>query len=159
MVSDRVAAALDCEFGQLGSGGLGMTRALNLPPLAEVWHRYDATTSRLTGELLVPEPDYVFCSLGTNDYEKDITADYMGWLTAVRRACPHARVFCIVPPLQVHRQEIAAAVATRNQAHDLRVHLIETVRLAAGFRAAREPHSLATMVFILRNMATPCWLP
>ena len=71
-----ICAALDCEYGQLGSGGLGMTRTLNLPPLPQVWHRYDATTSRLTGQLLLPEPDYVFCSLGTNDFEKDVTADY-----------------------------------------------------------------------------------
>ena len=132
-----VCAVLDCEYGQLGSGGLGMTRTLNLPPLPQVWHRYDATTSRLTGELLLPEPDYVFCSLGTNDYEKDITADYTAWLTAMRRACPNARIFCIVPPLQVHRQEIAAAVASRNQAHDRRVHLIETARLATGFRVGQ----------------------
>ena len=92
-----VSAALDCEYGQLGSGGLGMTRQLNLPPLPEIWDHHDPATSRLTGGLLLPEPDYVFCSLGTNDFEKNITADYTGWLAAVRRACPNARVFCVVP--------------------------------------------------------------
>ena len=55
----------------------------------------------------------------------------------MRRACPNAWIFCIVPPLQVHRNEIAAAVAARNQAHDERVHLIETARLATGFRAGQ----------------------
>ena len=30
-----VCAALDCEYGQLGSGGLGMTRTLNMPPLPQ----------------------------------------------------------------------------------------------------------------------------
>src|ERR1700730_1427509 len=93
-----VCAALDCEYGQLGSGGQGMTRALEMPPLGQTWDRYDATTSRLTGGLLVPEPDYVFCGMGTNDFEKDISADYTAWLAAVRKACPHAHLFCVVPP-------------------------------------------------------------
>ena len=101
-----VCAALDCEYGQLGSGGLGMTRQLNLPPLPQIWDHHDPATSRLTNGLLLPEPDYVFCSLGTNDYEKNITADYTAWLAELRRACPRSRVFCVVPPLGVHREEI-----------------------------------------------------
>ena len=138
-----VCAALDCEFGQLGSGGLGMTRALNLPPLPRVWDHHDAGSSRLMGGLLLPEPDYVFCSLGTNDYDKNVTNDYTDWLSAVRRACPNARIFCVVPPLQVHRAEILAAVASRNQARDPRVYLIETARLAPGFRSGQGATQLA----------------
>jgi lysophospholipase L1-like esterase len=132
-----VCAALDCEFGQLGSGGLGMTRTLNLPPLPRVWDHHDSATSRLIGGSLLPEPDYVFCSLGTNDFDKDITIDYTDWLITVRRACPNTRIFCVVPPLQVHRTEIQAAVASRNQARDRRVYLIETARLASGFRSGQ----------------------
>jgi lysophospholipase L1-like esterase len=78
-----------------------------------------------------------YLSLGTNDFEKNITADYTGWLTAVRQACPSARVFCVVPPLQLHRQEIQAAVESRNRAHDSRIYVIETARLAPGFRAGQ----------------------
>ncbi len=138
-----VCAALDCEYGQLGSGGLGMTRQLNMPPLRQIWDHHDPATSRLTGGLLLPEPDYVFCSLGTNDYEKDITADYTAWLADVRRACPHALVFCIVPPLGVHKAEIAAAVKQRNIAGDTQVRLIDPARLAPGFRAGKGPTNLA----------------
>ncbi len=138
-----VCAALDCEYGQLGSGGLGMTRQLNVPPLRQIWDRYDPTTSRLTNGLLLPEPDYVFCSLGTNDYEKNITADYTAWLAELRQACPRARVFCVVPPLGVHREEILAAVKARTEARDARVHVIDPARLAPGFRAGRGPTHLA----------------
>jgi lysophospholipase L1-like esterase len=132
-----VCAALDCEYGQLGSGGLGMTRQLNLPPLPQIWDHHDPATSRLTGGLLLPEPDYVFCSLGTNDFEKDVTADYTGWLAEVRRACPRAWVFCIVPPLGVHKREIEAAVNARRIARDARVRMIDPARLAPGFRAGK----------------------
>ena len=129
--------ALDCEYGQLGSGGLGMTRTLNMPPLPLIWDHYDENTARLTSGRLLPEPDYVFCALGTNDYEKDITTDYTQWLTALRRACPGSRVFCIVPPLGVHRDEIRTAVETRNRAGDRRVHLIDPARLSPAYRAGK----------------------
>ncbi len=138
-----VCAALDCEYGQLGSGGLALTRQLNLPPLPQIWDHHDPATSRLTGGLLLPEPDYVFCSLGTNDYEKKITADYAAWLAQARRSCPRARFFCVVPPLGVHREEIEAAVKARSYAGDARVHVIDTARLAAGFRAGRGATHLA----------------
>jgi lysophospholipase L1-like esterase len=138
-----VCLALDCEYGQLGSGGLGMTRPLNLPPLRQIWDHFDPATSRLTGGRLLPEPDYVFCSLGTNDYEKNITADYTAWLAELRHACPRARVFCIVPPLGVHREEIEAAVKARQEARDARVHVIDPARLAPGFRAGKGPTHLA----------------
>jgi hypothetical protein len=132
-----VCAPLDCEFGQLGSGGLGMSRALNLPPLGRVWDHFDAAASRLDGGRLLPEPDYIFCALGTNDFDKDITADYTAWLTSVRQACPHASLFCVIPPLQVHRQEIEAAVGARNRQNDRRVYAIDTGRLAPGFRSGQ----------------------
>jgi len=138
-----VCAALGCEYGQLGSGGQGMTRAIELPPLPQTWDRYDAATSRLTGGLLLPEPDYIFCAMGTNDYEKVITADYAGWLKAMRQACPHARFFCVVPPLGVHRAEVAAALSARNQAGDRKVHLVDTAPLERAFRAGQGATKLA----------------
>jgi lysophospholipase L1-like esterase len=138
-----VCGALNCEYGQLGSGGQGMTRTIHLPPLPATWDRYDPTTSRLTGGMLLPEPDYVFCCMGTNDFDKDITADYTGWLAAMRRACPHTQFFCVVPPLGVHQSEIAAAVAARNQAGDRRVHLIDTAPLKAAFRSGQGATQLA----------------
>jgi lysophospholipase L1-like esterase len=138
-----VAEALQAEYGQLGSGGQGMTRVIHLPGLVDTWDRYDATTSRLTDGRLLPEPDYVFCAMGTNDFEKNITADYTRWLTEMRKACPRARFFCIVPPLGLHREEIAAAAAARREQQDLRVHLIEAPSLAEGFRVGQGATQLA----------------
>jgi lysophospholipase L1-like esterase len=135
-----VCAALDCEYGQLGTGGFGVSNAkLEVPPLMEVWDHYDASTSRLEDGLLQPEPDYIFCELGTNDPGIDITRDYIRWLIAMRRACPHAYFFCIVPPLGVHEAEVRAAVNDRNTAGDSKVHLIETELLKSGFRAGQGP--------------------
>jgi len=136
-------AALGCEYGQLGSGGQGMTRGLELPPLTQTWDRYDPATTRLTGGLLLPEPDLVFCAHGTNDFDKDITADYTRWLSAMRAACPHAQFFYIVPPLGVHEAEIRAAVAARQRSGDGRVHLVDTAPLRRAFRANQGATSLA----------------
>jgi lysophospholipase L1-like esterase len=139
-----VATALGCEYGQLGSGGWGVSRTtLELPPLPQVWDRYDAATSRLTEGCLLPEPDYIFCLLGTNDPGLDIAADYIRWLAAMRRACPNAIFFCIVPPLGVHKIEIRKAVATRNSAGDRRVHLIDTAPLKDQFRVGKGPTNAA----------------
>ncbi len=138
-----VAAALDAEYGQLGSGGQGMTRVIHLPGLVDTWDRFDASTSRLIAGKLLPEPDYIFCAMGTNDYEKNITADYTRWLTEMRKACPSAHFFCIVPPLGLHREEIVAAVDARHGQQDRRVHLVETQALAAGFRVGQGATQLA----------------
>lgn len=139
-----VCAALNCEYGQLGSGGWGVSkRKLEVPPLPETWDHYDAHSSRLLDGQLDPEPDYVFCCLGTNDPELDITADYLKWLVALRQAAAHTTVFCIVPPLGVHRSEIEAAVKARNQAGDARVYLIHPAAFENEFRAGQGPTALA----------------
>ncbi len=127
-----VCAALDCEYGQFGSGGQGMVRELEMPGLPKTWDHYDATASRLTNGLLLPEPDYVFCNMGTNDFGGiDIKDTYADWLAAVRKACPHTHIFCVVPPSGVHRDEIRAAATTRNSADDHAVHVIDIPSLNA----------------------------
>lgn len=138
-----VASALGCEYGQFGSGGLGMTRELELPPLSRIWDRYDATTSRLIEAKITPEPDYIFCCLGTNDYEKDITNDYIKWLSAMRAACPRTLFFCIPPPLGVHEAEVKAAVEARRKSGDSNVHLIALDELKPAFRVGRGATRLA----------------
>jgi lysophospholipase L1-like esterase len=138
-----VAAALDAEYGQLGSGGQGMVRGLELPPLSETWSKYDGETSRLKDGRLSPPPDFLFCAMGTNDFDKDITDAYLGWLQEIRNACPQAQVFCIVPPLQVHDREIGVAVERRRRDGDLRVHLVSTASLKNEFRANYGPTRLA----------------
>jgi lysophospholipase L1-like esterase len=138
-----VAAGVGCEYGLLGSGGFGMTRSHELPPLPKTWDRYDPTTSRLTDGRLLPEPEFVFCALGTNDFDKDITSDYDGWLAAMRKACPNTRLFCVVPPLGYHSAEVQRAVESRNRASDSRVHLIDTPALRTGFRVGQGATPLA----------------
>lgn len=125
-----VCAALDCEYGQFGSGGQGMVKELEMPGLGKTWDHYDASSSRLTDGLLSPEPDYVFNAMGTNDFGGiNITEAYTAWLGAVRKACPHARIFCVVPPSGVHRDEIRAAVNAKNQEGDSAVYLIDVPAL------------------------------
>jgi lysophospholipase L1-like esterase len=144
-----VCTALGCEYGQLGSGGQGMVRPIEMPPLPQAWDHYDAAALRLVAGRLLPEPDYVFCCMGTNDFTGDvhdfsaidITTAYVHWLTAVRAACPLASIFCVVPPLGWHAEEIAAAVKVRQVAGDDRVHLIDTSPLHAAF--ALRPTQLA----------------
>ena len=146
-----VCTALDCEYGQLGSGGQGMVNtSMPVPPLPQTWHRYDASASRLTDERLLPEPDYIFCAMGTNDFKnqdykqpEDITDVYTEWLNAVRQACPTARIFCVVPPFGWHREEIRTAVATRRLAGDNRVDWIDTRPLRDGFIPGYIPSQLA----------------
>lgn len=131
-----VCAALDCEYGQFGSGGQGMVKELEMPGLGKTWDHFDAETSRLTDGLLLPEPDYVFCNMGTNDFGGiDITNAYIDWLDAVRKASPHAHVFCVVPPSGVHRDEIRAAVTARSLAGDSAVHLIDIPALNSTITA------------------------
>ena len=131
-----VCAALDCEYGQFGSGGQGMVKELEMPALGKTWDHFDAATSRLSNGLLLPEPDYAFCGMGTNDFGGiNITEAYTDWLRAVRSACPHTHVFCVVPPSGVHRDEIRAAVDARHQAGDPAVHLIDIPALNATITA------------------------
>jgi lysophospholipase L1-like esterase len=139
-----VCEALDSEYGQLGSGGQGMSvTTMQLPPLGATWDHYDAGTSRLAHGRLVPEPDYVFCAMGTNDFGKDITVEYGAWLTAMRAACPHAQIFCVVPLLGFHRSEITAAVNGRMKMKDRRVHLIDLATLEPAFSPTATPTRLA----------------
>jgi lysophospholipase L1-like esterase len=147
-----VSAALGCEYGQLGTGGQGMvTTTMQIPPLPQTWDHYDAATSRLTKGLLEPEPDYIFCEIGTNDFEEknqelkhiNITAHFTKWLFSVRKSCPNASIFCITPPLGWHASEILAAVKARNSASDKKVYVIDTTPLKAGFKAGNGATTLA----------------
>jgi lysophospholipase L1-like esterase len=119
-----VCSALDCEYGQIGSGGQGLVTAYNVPGCVTAWDHYDADTPRLVDGALVPEPDYFFCAHGNNDHA-DLAEPYAKWLATVRKACPHTLIFCIVPPAGLHRSEITAAVNARNKAGDVRVYFID----------------------------------
>jgi lysophospholipase L1-like esterase len=139
-----LASALDCEYGQLGSSGLGMVKPLEVPPLPESWSMYDAGHSKLQNGALVPEPDYIFNNLGTNDPDDaNITPVYTQWLADVRKAAPHARLFAIVPLMGKHRAEIIAAVKARNAAGDTRVWLIDLPELQPWFHYTPDGTALA----------------
>jgi lysophospholipase L1-like esterase len=138
-----VCAALGCEYGQLGTGGQGMLiRHLQMPPLTDTWDHFDKEHSRLTGGKLLPEPDYIFCEMGTNDFMNesgtfrhlDITEAYLHWLASQRNACPNAHVFCIVPPLGWHAGELARVVSIAHDRGDRRVHLLDTAPLRHLFK-------------------------
>ncbi len=138
-----VCSALGCEYGQLGSGGQGMLiRHLQMPPLTDTWDKYGKDDSRLVGAKLLPEPDYIFCAMGTNDAvadsgpsgKRDLVDAYLGWLVSVRRACPASRVFCIVPPLGLLAEEVARVVSIANERGDRKVHLIDTAPLRHLFK-------------------------
>jgi lysophospholipase L1-like esterase len=133
------SSALNCEYGQLGSGGQGMANTtINLPPLPQTWNKYDSTSSRLTGGLLLPEPNYVFCCMGTNDSgvaSQPFKDAYSSWLITVRQACPNAKIFCVTSPFgdNWHAADVRAIVAASNQAGDAQVYLIDMAPLVPGF--------------------------
>jgi lysophospholipase L1-like esterase len=139
-----LAGALDCEYGQLGSSGLGMVKPHEVTPLPQSWSRYDAAHSKLQNGLLVPEPDYIFNNLGTNDLASvNIEKVYTQWLADVRKTAPHARLFAVVPLMGMHRDEIAAAVKVRNDAGDPQVYLIDLPELQPWFHFTSEGTALA----------------
>ncbi len=145
-------AALDCEYGQLGTGGQGLVNGSEkiMPPLLHTWSRYSATASRLNDDgLLLPEPDLVFCAMGTNDFYQDITEprdiekDAEAWLRAVRSACPAALIFWLIPPLGMHEGEIFRAVVRLREEGDERIFCIDTAPFRHGYDAASKPSRYA----------------
>ena len=113
-----------------------------MPPLTETWDHYDRDHSRLTGGKLLPQADYAFCEMCTNDFviesgaprHLDVTDATLRWLAAFREACPDALVFCITPPLGWHADELARAVSVARERGDRRVHLVDTAPLRHLFR-------------------------
>jgi lysophospholipase L1-like esterase len=138
-----LASTLDCEYGQLGCSGLGMVMPREIPPFPQTWSFYDAGHSKLQNGRLVPEPDYIFNNLGTNDARPtdNLTQPYAQWLQDVRTAAPHAKIFVVIPLMGVHRLEIMQAVqlslnngATRG---DRNIHLIDLPELKPWFDVTR----------------------
>ena len=139
-----VAQVLDAEYGQLGTGGQSLSAAIpgGLPPLGATWSVYDASqASRLAADRLSPQPDAIFCNMGTND-RVDPTADYARWLAAVRQAAPQAWLFVVVPINGFWRGPITTLVMHLRQA-DARLVLIDCPQLQAGAPAHGRPSSLA----------------
>jgi len=143
-------AALDCEYGQLGTGGQGIQLGTcNMKALIDTWDKFTDDVSRLINGRLLPEPDYVFCAMGTNDFDQttkvlfDITETALRWLTAVRTACPNAMICWFVPPLGQHDSEIIAAIQACREAGDRRVFRIDSAPARDGFDINCKPSRYA----------------
>ncbi len=121
-----IADALEAEYGQLGTGGQGIGRAVEIPALADAWHLYDDSgQSRLVEGRLQPEPDLILSNMGTNDIE-DPSEACLRWCVAVRAAAlagadraggSDQRLLAAVP----HRR----LGARRRAAGDANCHLID----------------------------------
>lgn len=79
-----VADYFDCDLGMVAFGGTGWQNAYNgIPQLQLSWDSYFTATSRLSGGLLTPAPNWLLCNLGTNDVTIPSTT-IKNWLGAVR---------------------------------------------------------------------------
>ena len=89
-----VCTALNCEYGQLGTGGQGMVRPIEIPPLPQTWDHYDVATSRLSDGKPLPEPDYSSAewapttTIRRNKSLIPIGEAYLAWLVSVREVMP-----------------------------------------------------------------------
>jgi lysophospholipase L1-like esterase len=140
-----MAQALDAEFGQLGSGGAAIAVPIpgGLPALVDAWSIFDSDgTSRLSQGRLMPEPDYLFSNLGTND-AADPSAAYADWLRSVRAAAPRTVIFVVVPINGRWRAELAGLVGRLHAAGERRICLIDCPHLQAGASARGFPTSMA----------------
>jgi hypothetical protein len=120
-----MAEALDAELGQVGYGGQGFAAAggRGVPALNTAYALYSNGTSRLTGGVLSPAPDYVFCWHGTNG--TPVQADVATSISNFRTIAPNAMIFMIVPPGGFRQSAITLATNAAITAGDAKVFLID----------------------------------
>lgn len=106
--------ALQCEVGAVSYASQGYATATgspaNVPSLANAWDLYYAATSRLSGGLFSPAPDYILCMHGQNDgsdVTSTVTSLIGSWRTAAGSSCK--LVFC-TPANLAHASQISAGV-------------------------------------------------
>jgi lysophospholipase L1-like esterase len=95
-----LAAALDAEYGNCGSGGMSWMRPMKpfRPPFVESWNFYFAGRPRLIDGRLSPVPDYVVVNMGTNDGDRDTTTAAVQSLHAIGQAVDgRTTIFVLVP--------------------------------------------------------------
>ncbi|MDB6076590.1 MAG: hypothetical protein JWO82_337 [Akkermansiaceae bacterium] len=94
-------------FGGYAWGGGGG----NNPEVAGLVDQLTSTTSRLTGEKLLPCPKVVLINLGENGAPKAETV--VAALTKLRQRCnPDTRIFVMIPVSGRAREEVTAAVSS-----------------------------------------------
>ncbi|MBP5093271.1 MAG: hypothetical protein J6332_04415 [Abditibacteriota bacterium] len=122
--------ALDCEYGQIASGGWGIwQREMPIPPMHESWSYLWKDVSRLKNGKFSPKPDYIIIHMGGNDrrlsdnnYNIDIITPYLKILREMRAAAPDSIIFCTVSVTGAHRENIRKVVEKFN---DKRVVFID----------------------------------
>jgi len=107
-----LAEALDSEVSMVAFGAQGYSVGGNgnTPPIftpgndaSTAWNKFDAVHSRLDQNgHLDPQPDYIFCGHGTNDFLRNanlegVVISIEGWLSSQRRAAPHSIIFVVIP--------------------------------------------------------------
>lgn len=131
-----LAAALDAEVGVVGFSAQGYTVGGygNVPklydtatPANSAFDKFFAGSTRFSGGLLTPAPDYVLLLHGTNDAaqsasDASVTASISALLPALRAAAPAAHLFVAIPFNGSKRSAITAAVTG---SADARTHLLD----------------------------------
>ena len=110
-----LAAALGARPGIVGISGQGWTNAGagSEPDVEAAWSLIKSGTSRLSGGLFSPMPDYIAICHGTNDSAASdgaITTAVTNTLTAIRAAAPDVPIYVILPFGQIKVSAITSGV-------------------------------------------------
>jgi lysophospholipase L1-like esterase len=132
----RLARHFEAELSTVAWSGKGVVSNYNgdlFNPLPTLYERAVPNDSQ-SGWAFEWQPQVVIINLGTNDYstnndptDEDFVAGYEALLRTIRRRYPDAFILCTVGPmlsgrdLSTAQNNIAAAVALRNDAGDERV--------------------------------------
>jgi hypothetical protein len=106
-----IARALECEVGVVSFAGQGYTQpgGGNVPALSSAWDKYSDGSSRLSGGLFSPSPDWIVSTHGQNDGGSPQTT-VASLLSAWRTAAPHAKIAICSPSNLNHASSLSAAV-------------------------------------------------
>lgn len=117
----HIGVALQCEYGNISYSGRGYKKgtptlydpAAPTNPANTAWQfHYTSGAQRLVSGLFSPAPDYIICTLGTNDMRTgvDPTTAVTGVIGVFRTAAPAAWIICLAPFGRWSATEIEAGV-------------------------------------------------
>jgi hypothetical protein len=121
-----LAAAFDCELGNISFGGHNYGAGFNsIPGLNTSYANYYNGRSRLSGGLFVEQPNHILICLGANG--NPASSDVNAAIVNMRAAAPTAHIFIIIPYGGTGRSNITAAVSAYLVAHpsEVMLHLID----------------------------------
>jgi hypothetical protein len=112
--------AFGCEVGVVAYASQGYAAATGapagVPDLEDAWDFYYDGSSRLSGGLLSPEPDYIFCTMGQND-GSGVQAAVEALISAWRAAAPDAKLVFVAPANLNQASAITAGVTASADAN------------------------------------------